>query len=275
MSFVLTSCNIGASAPPPDGADLATAAALTVEAALTPAATPTAAQSAGGDASPTAASTAADCEDVAQVTAWTRDGLPFDAKEVENRLAPDKSFVMSWILQNSGTCTWTNDYKFIFDSGDRITVPDTFPVMPVGYTVAPGASLTVSIQMTAPAAPGEYETTFSMIDADGKSMLTVGVPTKVGTNSTSGKLPAPGDLRYEYDCTSGSVQISLTWTDNASNEDGYRVYRDGTKLTDLPADSTSYVDIAPASGSYDYSVTAYNASGESKASVNAKTTNCQ
>ena len=58
-----------------------------------------------------------------------------------------------------------------------------------------------------------------------------------------------------------------------SRRDAYR--RDGTKLTDLPADSTSYVDIAPASGSYDYSVAAYNASGESKANVNAKTTNCQ
>lgn len=273
VSFILSACNLGAPAPQ-NGSDVATAAALTVEAVLaSPAASPTAAQTENTN---TAAPTVqANCEQRATIVTWMRDNVTYDAAEVNKRLAPGKGFVMSWALQNSGTCVWDDTYKMTFESGERLTQQDSIPVMPKGYTVQPGETLTINIQMTAPSAPGEYETSFSFTNAEGVDVLNVGVMTNVGSTSTSGNLAAPGDLRYAYDCTGGIVRISLTWQDRANGEDGYRIYRDGAKLADLPAAATVYDDIAPAPGSYLYTVAAFNASGESTAKVTAETSNCK
>ncbi len=69
---------------------------------------------------------------------------------------------------------------------------------------------------------------------------------------------------------SSSSQIDLTWTDNATNETGYKVERgtDGLSFTEvignLPADSTSYSSTGlTASTQYYYRVRAYNTSGNS------------
>lgn len=273
FNFILSACNLGVPAPQ-DNSDFATAAALTIEAVLTsPAATPTSAQV---ESSNTAAPTAkANCEQRATISSWMRDNVTYDAAEVNKRLAPGKGFVMSWAIQNTGTCIWDDTYKMTFISGERLTQQDSIPVMPKGYTVKQGETLTINIQMTAPSAPGEYETSFSFTNAEGADVLNVGVLTNVGTTSSSGNLAAPGDLRYAYDCTGGIVRISLTWQDRANGEDGYRIYRDGAKLADLPAASTTYDDIAPAPGSYQYTVAAFNASGESTAKVTAETSNCK
>ncbi len=270
LGFSLSACNLGAPAPQEAG-DQATAAALTVEAVLTSAASPTPAATPTPQATPSAEET---CEQRVNINAWRRNNVTYDKQEVDKRLAPGASFVMSLELQNTGTCIWDDSYKIIFESGERLTQGDTFPVMPFGYHVRSGETLTINITMTAPAAPGEYESAFSFVNADGEDLLTVGVLTNVGTASSS-KLPAPGDLRYAYDCTSGIVRITLNWVDKADSEQGYRIYRDGAKLSDLPAGSTTYEDIAPAPGSYQYTVAAYDASGESPAKVNAETSNCQ
>lgn len=276
LAFVLSSCNLGATAPQ-DPAAVATSAAQTVEAVLTrPAASPTA----GADeplASPTAAAaspTSTPCEDSAEIVSWTRDGKTYDKTEADKPLTPGKGFVMSWILRNNGTCVWNDGYEFIFDSGERLTQADTFPVMPFGYKIQPGEELTVTIQMETPSAPGTYESTFKLIDPDGNHVIIPGVITKVGTPS-SGSIPAPGDLRYQYNCTPGVVTITLTWKDRSDNEDGFRIYRDGTKLTDLPSGSTTYDDVLSTPGSYVYTVAAFNAGGESSINVTAETTNCQ
>lgn len=273
FSFIISACNLGVPAPQ-NNSESATAAALTVEAVLTrPAASPTAGQTENmNTATPTAQ---ANCEQRATIVTWMRDNITYDAAEVNKRLAPGKGFIMSWALQNSGTCIWDDTYKMTFESGERLTQQDSIPVMPKGYTVKPGEILTINIQMTAPSAPGEYETSFSLTNAEGVDVLNVGVLTNVGSTSAAGNLAAPGDLRYAYDCTSGIVRISLTWQDRANGEDGYRIYRDGAKLSDLPAGSTVYDDIAPAPGSYLYTVAAFNASGESTAKVTAETSNCK
>lgn len=279
LSFVLSACNLGASAPQ-DGSAVATAAALTVEAVLSPAATPLAVQATpeasqipGVAIDGTTAEPAA-CEENTNIVTWERDGKTYDKAEVDKRLPPNQGFVMSWVIQNTGTCTWTDGYKMVFDSGERITPGDSFPAIAQGLTIPPGGALSLTIPMAAPSTPGEYETTFRIDNAAGERVMFIGVLTHVGTPS-SGKLPAPGDLRYSYDCTSGVVSITLTWVDKADDETGYRIYRDGAKLTDLPAGATTYSDIAPAPGSYQYTVAAFNSDGESPTNVQAETTNCK
>ena len=67
---------------------------------------------------------------------------------------------------------------------------------------------------------------------------------------------------WEYNCGGGTV--SLQWLDNADNETGYRIYRNGQMIAELPAGSTSYTDaIYLGIGPLHYSIRAYNDAGES------------
>lgn len=67
----------------------------------------------------------------------------------------------------------------------------------------------------------------------------------------------------------GNPQISLAWTDNASNETGYWVQRAVgagafSTLATLPANSPSYIDNTVVLGTtYSYQIMAFNASGQS------------
>lgn len=78
----------------------------------------------------------------------------------------------------------------------------------------------------------------------------------------------PGALFYSYECTNYSISVTLTWSDKANNEKGYRIYRGDSQVADLPAGSSSYddtVSLAPPQ-SLQYSVVAYNDNGESSPS---------
>ncbi len=73
-------------------------------------------------------------------------------------------------------------------------------------------------------------------------------------------------------------QIDLSWTDNADNEDGFRIDRKTAtggfvQIADLAANSTSYSDTGLQPGTeYTYRVYAYNADGESGFSNTATAT---
>ena len=266
---MLAACNLpGETAPSSNG--LATSAAETVQAALSPAATQTLTAT---SAVMTVTATSAACEDAGMYTVWMRDNAVYDVNEVNRLVAPGVVFTMVWTLQNTGTCTWDSSYKMYFDSGEQITLTDVFPIMPAGTLIPPGGSVNVRIPMSAPEEAGTYESVFRLQGESGEAVLNLGVTTKVGTASQT--LAGPGDLRYSYDCSSGLVKITLNWIDKASDEDGYRIYRDGEKLADVAAGSTTYEDIAPASGKYNYTVAAFNASEEAPTQVKANTENCQ
>jgi len=61
-------------------------------------------------------------------------------------------------------------------------------------------------------------------------------------------------------------QFHLAWQDMSNNEDGFRVYRDGDRIAELPANATELVDEVTRNNNrtYIYSVSAYNALGETK-----------
>jgi len=89
---------------------------------------------------------------------------------------------------------------------------------------------------------------------------------------------APSNLS----ASASTDDISLSWTDNSSKEDGFYVYRaqasgstlsDYTRIADLGANTTSYTDSSLEDGeTYYYRVTAYDAVGESDSSNEASAT---
>jgi hypothetical protein len=67
-------------------------------------------------------------------------------------LNPGQGFIKTWRVRNTGTCTWTNDYRLVFVGGEAMTTVTAFfvPVTP------PGAMVDLPIQLTAPTVPGIY-----------------------------------------------------------------------------------------------------------------------
>lgn len=73
------------------------------------------------------------------------DGTVFD---------PGETFVKTWRIRNNGSCTWTSGYTVVFDSGDAMGGPASFPL--TSGSVAPGAEVDISINLTAPEETGSY-----------------------------------------------------------------------------------------------------------------------
>ncbi|MBN1877401.1 MAG: fibronectin type III domain-containing protein [Anaerolineae bacterium] len=78
---------------------------------------------------------------------------------------------------------------------------------------------------------------------------------------------APGNLAVSL---TSQTAITLTWTDNSDNEDGFKIERspdgssDWTQVGTVAADMTTYADTGlPCETPYDYRVVAYNTDGTS------------
>ena len=64
------------------------------------------------------------------------------------------TFVKTWRLKNTGTCTWTSSYALIFYSGDAMSGPAAAPL--TSATVPPGSTIDVSVTLIAPLTTGTY-----------------------------------------------------------------------------------------------------------------------
>jgi len=76
-----------------------------------------------------------------------------------------QNFDKKWRLRNNGTCTWTSGYKVVFVTGDAMGGAGS--VQLTNGTVQPGASVNVSVNLTAPSAPGTYRGNFKLRSSDG------------------------------------------------------------------------------------------------------------
>jgi hypothetical protein len=68
---------------------------------------------------------------------------------------------------------------------------------------------------------------------------------------------APGGLVVTKN---GDCYIQISWND-VTGEDGYRIYRDGTLLVELPANTTYYQGVSSDYDSHSFYIQAYNTSG--------------
>jgi hypothetical protein len=175
--FVLTACNMPSKttpAPQDDPNLIYTAAAQTVSAQLTlvasgglatptgqsqatesgtietlPAQAPTATQAATSVPQPTATSTEVPVP--CDRASFVEDITYKDGSEV----AAGATFVKTWKLKNTGSCTWNSSYAVVFVSGDAMGAPASVQLTP--GSVAPGQEIEVSVPMKAPDTPKEYE----------------------------------------------------------------------------------------------------------------------
>jgi hypothetical protein len=82
------------------------------------------------------------------------------AKFVKDITVPDMtqfgsnmSFTKTWRIQNIGTCTWNTSYSLVYDSGEQMSGPVSIALP---RSVAPGQTIDLSVNLTAPGFPSVY-----------------------------------------------------------------------------------------------------------------------
>jgi hypothetical protein len=75
-------------------------------------------------------------------------------------------FTKSWRLKNIGTCTWSTAYSLVHASGETFGAPTSI-LLP--SQVAPGQTVDLHVNMTAPSAPGLYRSFWKFSDQTGTS----------------------------------------------------------------------------------------------------------
>lgn len=83
----------------------------------------------------------------------------------DSEFSPGDSFVKTWKLVNTGTCTWTTLYSANFFYGDRM---DASREVPLQEAVLPEQEVEISIEMLAPKAPGTYQGNWKLSSENGE-----------------------------------------------------------------------------------------------------------
>ena len=78
---------------------------------------------------------------------------------------PGQSFVKTWRLRNSGTCTWTVDYALAYVGGHRMGGASA---VALGGAVGPGSAVDLSVTLVAPSSSGVFEGRWQLRNAEGR-----------------------------------------------------------------------------------------------------------
>lgn len=78
-------------------------------------------------------------------------------------MSPGQTFIKTWLMQNTGTCTWDTTYNMAFVSGDAMSGVKT----PLTLSVPPGQQVKVSVNLTAPTTIGDAKGYWRLMNAGG------------------------------------------------------------------------------------------------------------
>jgi hypothetical protein len=79
-----------------------------------------------------------------------------------SKLNAGETFVKTWRLRNTGSCTWTTAYTLVFSGGDQMGAPAATPLT---GNVAPGATIDLSVSLKAPDEGGTFRGDFRLRNA--------------------------------------------------------------------------------------------------------------
>lgn len=101
---------------------------------------------------------------------------------------PGQKFTKTWLVKNSGNCTWSDLYSFVFARGDQMNAPDSIALQ----TTLPGNTIEISVDMKA---PSEEDVTraradFEIRNADGAAIaIDSGTTLWVAVRVANGEAP--------------------------------------------------------------------------------------
>lgn len=128
-------------------------------------------------------------------------------------VTPGETFTKTWRLKNTGTCTWTTGYAAVFDRNNLMGAQS---VVQLPKTVAPGDTVDISVQMTAPSTPGEYRgdwmlrnesgTVFGLGSGADKPFY-VQIKVEAGAFAVTGVYPSVEPVTFEGSCGPASLKF--------------------------------------------------------------------
>ncbi|HEX7587245.1 MAG TPA: NBR1-Ig-like domain-containing protein [Anaerolineae bacterium] len=129
-------------------------------------------------------------------------------------LQPGQTFVKTWRVRNTGTCTWGSDEELVFVRGEQMAKTATFPIP----STAPGATVELSIAMTASAAPGNHIADWRMRNRGGAifgTTLNVAInvpgPTPINTPVNCPFTPAIESFTASATTITAGQSATLNW----------------------------------------------------------------
>jgi len=175
------------------------------------------------------------------------------------RMDPKQDFDKTWRIQNTGTCTWDNSYKFVFVQGDQMGGSG----QKISGSVAPGQTYDITIDQTAPSNPGSYTGFWQMVNGQGAAFgarIWVKIEVK-GKGQPQGVAPQIDFFTSDATSVKGGNPVNISWsfslqdvvsaTLTRTNPDGSQTQLYGG--ADVP-NSDTYTDLAGAPGTYVYTL---------------------
>lgn len=196
--------------------------------------------------------------------------------------APNASFTKTWRLMNVGTCTWTTSYKLVFFSGNQMGAPE---INPLPASVAPGGTIDLSLNLTAPATPASYLSNWILKNEKNvnfgvganydkaiyAAIKVAGTPVATATKQSllppaATSTPAPSNAyvnsKYGFTFTKPANTTLMTYSDNQARL--MFTFASGTNL------SEKYLDVVVKDGLTPCKATGFTnpASGSSNVTIN-------
>jgi hypothetical protein len=136
------------------------------------------------------------------------------------QVAPGQQFIKTWQIRNTGTCAWDGGYTLAFVRGTAMTAT-TNVALP---SAAPGATVDVSVTLTAPTLAGTYTSVWRPRAPDGTFFgHSVWATIRVGTGPAAAPPLVPG---------------------GATLDDPARAVSFGSAIPSLPAGSAQWLQFA-------------------------------
>lgn len=108
-----------------------------------------------------------------------------------------EAFTVSWVMENTGSTNWSDEYKLVFDGGTNFTV-GAITEKYTNIIIYPGGAGALSLSCIAPLAPGNYTMYWHVEDENGNTIPSAS-NLSISINAVDGVLtptPVPTDQLY-------------------------------------------------------------------------------
>jgi len=182
------------------------------------------------------------------------------------QVTPGQSFVKTWRVKNTGTCTWISGYQLVYAYGNTPASSMGGKPVPISNPVAPGATVDLSAALTAPTTPGTYQGFWQMTNDKATPFgqtIWVGVTVVDTSKPTPAPVPAPAITSFTVSPSSITLGQCVTAAWVVKNSVTQVVFeRNGTDLLKNAPASGQYQDCPPSSGTVTYALGAYGPGGQ-------------
>jgi polar amino acid transport system substrate-binding protein len=150
-------------------------------------------------------------------------------------MQPGQSFVKTWRIRNSGTCTWDSKYYLAYTSGNSSLAQMGGQPTYIKGSVPPGATYDISVNLTAPTQPGVYQGFWQMNNAGGTAFGTkiyVGIQVVAPTATPAPTQPPSPSISFTVNTTNITAGQCVTFQWNVQNVKAVYFYAQGQNMQD-------------------------------------------